>query len=104
MYLRVEPACAAIGNMELGRVIVLPVAGEILWVMEELAGLIERWIAAIWSIHPAARDGLCVFWGVHRLSARLYGLGGCGADSRALVALDPRIEVSARWANELANR
>jgi hypothetical protein len=99
MYLRVEPACAAIGNMELGRVIVLPVAGEILWVLEELAGVIERWIAAIRSADPAARNGLCVLRGIHCLSARLDGI-----DCHAFVALDPGIEVSARWASELANR
>jgi hypothetical protein len=98
LYSRVEATGAAIGDMEFGRVVVLPVVGEILWVLELLARLIERRVSAVRSAYPAAWDSLRVFWGSD--DARVDG----GADGGALVALDPRVEVTARRTSEVTDR
>jgi hypothetical protein len=98
LYSRVEATGAAIGDMEFGRVVVLPVVGEILWVLELLARLIERRVSAVRSAHPAAWDSFRVLRDSD--GARVDG----GADGGALVALDPRVEVTARRTSEVTDR
>jgi hypothetical protein len=97
LYSRVETTGAAIGDVELVRVVVLPVVGEVLWILELLARLIERRVSAVRSAHPTARDSLRVLWG--RDGARV----DVGVDGGALVALDPRVEFSVRRASEVAD-
>jgi hypothetical protein len=98
LYSRVEATGAAIGDMELGRVVVLPVVGEVLWVLELLTRLIERRVSAVRSAHPAAWDSLRVLWGSD--GARVDS----GVEGVAFVALDPRVEAPARRTSEVTNR